>query len=145
MVELVSIDLAFAWKFLWAELFSTGDPQKIWTNGLFGKCSGNIVSPKIPIRLSFAFEYSGVSFIAFSICVVLLNGPRLKYRRLFCGATATPLWMVGVLGVSGGANPSLLSQESTGTKLNPPDETGKTSISIPWRKLDYYDWKTIKA
>ena len=25
------------------------------------------------------------------------------------------------------------------TKLNPPDETGKTSISIPWRKLDYYN------
>ena len=23
------------------------------------------------------------------------------------------------------------------TKLNPPDETGQTSISIPWRKLDY--------
>ena len=25
------------------------------------------------------------------------------------------------------------------TKLNPPDETGQTSISIPWRKLDYYN------
>ena len=23
------------------------------------------------------------------------------------------------------------------TRLNPPDETGQTSISIPWRKLDY--------